>query len=174
MKQIFACAFLALAAAACTPAPAADSSVAPAAPPRVVAADPIAAGRYLVKIGGCNDCHTPGYKENGGTTPESEWLLGSPIGYNGPWGTSYAANLRLSVKGVPEDAWIASIRARNGLPPMPWPSLHAMDDADLSAIYQYIKSLPERGSAMPLPGGPGQTPSGQYYYFMPIRGAPPK
>ncbi|MEJ2396973.1 MAG: cytochrome C, partial [Gammaproteobacteria bacterium] len=27
-------------------------------------------GRYLVRIGGCNDCHTAGYAESGGKTPE--------------------------------------------------------------------------------------------------------
>jgi hypothetical protein len=27
-------------------------------------------GRYLVKITGCNDCHTPGYIQNAGKVPE--------------------------------------------------------------------------------------------------------
>ena len=27
----------------------------------IAAASPVEAGRYLVKIGGCNDCHTPGF-----------------------------------------------------------------------------------------------------------------
>jgi mono/diheme cytochrome c family protein len=31
------------------------------APNTVAAASQVDAGRYLVKIGGCNDCHTPGF-----------------------------------------------------------------------------------------------------------------
>lgn len=27
-------------------------------------------GRYLVKIGGCNDCHTSGYAQTAGKVPE--------------------------------------------------------------------------------------------------------
>ena len=27
-------------------------------------------GRYLVKIGGCNDCHTPGYMQTAGRSEE--------------------------------------------------------------------------------------------------------
>lgn len=53
-------------------------------------------GRYLITIAGCNDCHTAGYPESGGKVPEFQWLKGSPIGYQGPWGTTYPANLRLS------------------------------------------------------------------------------
>ena len=35
-------------------------------------------GRYLVKIAGCNDCHTPGYAEIAGKVPEDQWLTGDP------------------------------------------------------------------------------------------------
>ena len=39
------------------------------------AGDQVARGRYLVTIGGCNDCHTDGYLQNGGNVPEDDWLL---------------------------------------------------------------------------------------------------
>lgn len=52
-------------------------------------------GRYLAKIGGCNDCHTPGYGLSGGQVPEAQWLVGDQLGWNGPWGTTYPSNLRL-------------------------------------------------------------------------------
>ena len=42
-------------------------------------------GRYLVKITGCNDCHTPGYAEVGGKIPERDWLTSDSIGWRGPW-----------------------------------------------------------------------------------------
>jgi hypothetical protein len=52
-------------------------------------------GRYITKIAGCNDCHTAGYALSGGKVPESEWLKGDALGCSGPWGTTYAPNLRL-------------------------------------------------------------------------------
>src|SRR5688572_24082285 len=61
-------------------------------------AERIARGRYLITIGGCNDCHTPGYMQKGPEVPESEWLIGLPIGFQGPWGTTYPSNLRLVIK----------------------------------------------------------------------------
>ena len=57
----------------------------------------VARGRYLITIAGCNDCHTPNYPQSGGKTPEKEWLTGDALGWRGPWGTTYAPNLRLSI-----------------------------------------------------------------------------
>ncbi|WP_052472064.1 hypothetical protein [Marinobacter similis] len=44
-------------------------------------------GRYLVKMSGCNDCHTAGYMPSEGTVPESQcsWAIpwaGKPLGYH--------------------------------------------------------------------------------------------
>jgi mono/diheme cytochrome c family protein len=75
-------------------------------------------GKYLVTIGGCNDCHTPlkmgpkgpepdmarmlsGHPESfpitGGTAaPSATWLVtmaASGTAFSGPWGVSFAANL---------------------------------------------------------------------------------
>src|SRR5262249_22301482 len=63
-------------------------------------------GRYLVIIGGCNDCHTDGYAPHNGKVPESAWLLGSGLGFRGPWGTTYAPNLRLTLSKMSETEWI--------------------------------------------------------------------
>ena len=54
-------------------------------------------GRYLVWVGGCNDCHTPGFPEAAGNIPEEQWLTGNPVGFQGPWGTNYPKNLRLYI-----------------------------------------------------------------------------
>ena len=75
-------------------------------------------GKYLVTIGGCNDCHTPlkmgpkgpepdmarmlsGHPESfeisTGTTPASaQWMMTAAVtgtAFSGPWGVSFAANL---------------------------------------------------------------------------------
>ncbi|HEY1230376.1 MAG TPA: hypothetical protein VGF26_23955, partial [Ramlibacter sp.] len=59
-------------------------------------------GRYLARIGGCNDCHTRGYAQSGGKVPENQWLTGDGVGWSGPWGTTYPANLRLALAKVSE------------------------------------------------------------------------
>lgn len=71
-------------------------------------------GRYVARTSGCNDCHTPGYPESGGATPESDWLTGSSVGFRGPWGVSYPSNLRLSAQRLTEEQWL--VRARNPMP----------------------------------------------------------
>lgn len=137
------------------------------AQPYVAAADPIAAGRYLTVIGGCNDCHTPSWDPSFGQTPEAERLTGSPVGFQGPWGTSYPANLRLSVRESSMEQWKRMIRDRRSNPPMPWMNLHQMNDADLSAIYTYIRSLGPAGEHAPSALPPGVEPTTPYISFMP-------
>ncbi len=36
--------------------------------------------RYIIKIAGCNDCHTTGYAEAAGKIPEKDWLKGDAMG----------------------------------------------------------------------------------------------
>lgn len=78
-------------AVACLAACTASTSPAPAAAPAAATtatsdADLLARGDYLVRVAGCNDCHTPAYGDRGGNVPKEEWLVGSPLGFNGPWG----------------------------------------------------------------------------------------
>jgi cytochrome c553 len=81
-------------------------------------------GRYLVNIGGCNDCHSPKMMTDKGPVPDpalllsghpsavpvaksdtsttNYWLLFHPMGTaaRGPWGTSFAANLTPDPTGL--------------------------------------------------------------------------
>ena len=115
----------------------------------VMAASWEEAGKYLVQIGGCNDCHTDNYLFSGGMVPESEWLLGSSMGWQGPWGTTYPSNLRIFIQETPEPVFLALARTRNERPPMPWWALHEMSENDLKSIYRYIASLPVKGQKAP-------------------------
>lgn len=124
-------------------------------------------GRYLVQVGGCNDCHTPNYPETAGQVPESDWLTGVPVGYSGPWGTSYAANLRLTVQRLDEAQFIARARGPM-LPPMPWFNLVAMSDTDIASLYRYIRSLGPAGELAPAAVPPGVTPTTPYFVFVPV------
>jgi hypothetical protein len=133
----------------------------------VIALSPVDAGRYLVKITGCNDCHTPGWEESGGNIPEAVWLTGVPVGFRGPWGTTYPTNLRRYVQTFTADTWVAVMRARSTRPPMPWAGLHAMSDADLRAVFEYIKSLGPAGFEMPAFVPPSEEPKTPFIVFVP-------
>ena len=152
--------------AGCQPASSAeDGATTATTAPRVVAATDVDAGRYLVMTGGCNDCHTPGFAEGGGKTPEAQWLMGAPVGFKGPWGVTYPHNLRITVANMSEDAWVAMLNTRQGAPPMPWPSVRAMSDSDKRAVYRYIRSLGPGGAAAPTALPPGVIPTTPYQDF---------
>ena len=122
-------------------------------------------GRYLVTIGGCNDCHTSGYLLNGGNVPVSTWLTGDSFGWNGPWGTTYPSNLRLFISRLTEDQWVKEAKTLKRKPPMPWFNLNIMKEKDLRAIYQFVKSLGAVGKQAPASLPPGETPPMPYAKF---------
>jgi mono/diheme cytochrome c family protein len=130
-------------------------------------ADPqqIQRGKYLVKIAGCNDCHTPGYAMSNGKVPESVWLTGDKLGWRGPWGTTYAINLRLHMRDMSETTWVQTAKTKQARPPMPWFALHDMTEQDLKAIYQYVKVLGPAGDPAPAYVPPNQEPKGPYVQF---------
>jgi mono/diheme cytochrome c family protein len=122
-------------------------------------------GRYLVKIAGCNDCHTPGYADTAGKVPEKQWLTGDQLGWRGPWGTTYAVNLRLYMQNLSEDQWVKEAKTLQSRPPMPWFTLHEMTEQDLRAIYKLIRYLGPAGEPAPAFVPPGQEPKGPYALF---------
>jgi len=122
-------------------------------------------GKYLVMVSGCNDCHTPDYMASEGQTPEDLWLTGSPLGWRGPWGTTYAPNLRNLIADLAEDQWVAMVRSLRARPPMPWFGLNAMKDEDLRAIYQYVRHLGPGGGPVPAFVPPDQEPGPPYALF---------
>ena len=73
-------------------------------------------------------------------------------GWVGPWGTSYASNLspdpETGTGAWNEELFIRILRTgkfmgagRDILPPMPWQEFAKITDADLKAIFAYLKSL---------------------------------
>lgn len=122
-------------------------------------------GRYLVKITGCNDCHTPGYAQTGGKIPEKQWLTGDQLGWRGPWGTTYPSNLRLYLQSVSEDQWVKLAHTTQYRPPMPWFALREMTAQDLRAIYRFVKYLGPAGEAAPTYLPPDQEPKEPFVLF---------
>ncbi len=123
-------------------------------------------GRYLVTVGQCNDCHTPGFPQSNGTIPESDWLVGNSVGFQGPWGTTYPANLRKVISAMSEENWLKHARLERR-PPMPWFNLAKTSDDDLRAMYRYISNLGVKGEPAPAYAPPGQSVTTPYIEFFP-------
>jgi len=122
-------------------------------------------GRYLVAIAGCNDCHTPGFLVQGSKVPQKDWLTGGTLGWRGSWGTTYPANLRLYFQDITEDQWVQVAREIQRRPPMPYYSLNQMTEADVRAMYKYIRSLGPAGKPAPKFVPPGKVPPQPYVQF---------
>jgi mono/diheme cytochrome c family protein len=127
-------------------------------------------GRYLAKIGGCNDCHTAGYLQSSGQVPEKDWLAGDQLGWQGPWGTTYPPNLRIYFSKISEDEWVAKARTFTARPPMPWVNLREMTEQDLRALHRFVRTLGPVGKPAPSYVPPGQKAQGPVVIFP----APPK
>lgn len=133
--------------------------------PSVPSAAQIERGRYLSVIGSCNDCHTPGYAPSGGKVPEAQWMTGDALGFAGPWGTTYPSNLRLRLGGMSVDEFKAYARALKTRPPMPYWALNTMSDADLEALWAFVRSLGPAGAPAPTALPPGHEAAGPVVRF---------
>jgi len=123
----------------------------------------IARGKYLLTVGSCNDCHTAGYAPSNGKVPESQWLLGDgTLGFRGPWGTTYAPNLRLTLSRMKEDDWVHFAKNLRTRPPMPWFNLNRWSEADLRAFYRYVRQMGPAGAPVRAGLPPEKAPSPPY------------
>ena len=132
-----------------------------------VAPNELALGRALVAYGACNDCHSPGWRESDGTLPVAAWMVGSSIGFRGPWGTVYPANVRLEFQRIEESEWLAMVRLRGGHPPMLWHDLRALNGGQLRAIYRFVRGLGAAGTPAPAGVPPDLEPKTRYYDVTP-------
>lgn len=141
--------------------------------PKIAAANgndiSVARGRQVSIVGGCNDCHTAGYDESGGKIDHSKALAGIPVGWQGPWGTTYAVNIRLYIKDMTEDEFVKFAKSFRAKPPMPYYNVNAMDESDVRSLYRYIKSLGDPGQPMPQALPPGVEPKTPYVVMAPPR-----
>ena len=130
----------------------------------------VARGRYLVMLGGCNDCHTPGFAATEGKVPEPAWLTGDRLGWQGAWGTTYPPNLRLRIGSMDLATWKAYAHHLKTRPPMPYWAVNAMADDDLEALWTYVHALGPAGEPAPQALPPGVEAKGPVVSFP----APPK
>lgn len=147
-------------------------------------------GAYLVRTMGCNDCHTPWKMGPKGPEPDmSRALTGHPAdvvmpappalppgpwlwlgaatntAFAGPWGVSFAANLRpdpeTGLGRWTEAMFMQAMRTgrhegkgRKILPPMPYFMIGALNDDDMRALFAYLQSLPPVQNRVPQPVDP--------------------
>ena len=141
-----------------------------AAPPFAAADAPspsVELGRHVAVTSGCNDCHTPGYPESGGKLDPAVALIGSPVGFRGPWGTTYPSNLRRTIAGLDEDHWVTFAKSFETRPPMPWFNVQEMTKPELRSLYLYVKSLGALGDAAPDYVPPDRQPQTPFVVFAP-------
>ncbi|PFG64218.1 cytochrome c [Thioclava sp. ES.031] len=124
-------------------------------------------GKLVSITSGCHDCHTAGYNESGGKIDPEAALKGVPLGWQGPWGTTYAVNLRDEIKDMDEDGFVKYAQTFDAKPPMPFYNVHAMPESDLRSLCQYIKSLGDPGEPMPEALPPGEAPTTPYIVMAP-------
>ncbi|HEY2954803.1 MAG TPA: cytochrome c, partial [Candidatus Eisenbacteria bacterium] len=102
-------------------------------------------------------------------------LSGSELGWQGPWGTTYARNLTPDLETglgyYKEDEIVNAMKGGKRLdgepmlPPMPWQSYTAFPDEDLHAIAAFLLSLPAVSHAVPDRVPPGKAPTGSFLTF---------
>lgn len=122
-------------------------------------------GRYLVRVSACNDCHTPMFGPRGGDVPEKDWLIGVPVGWTGPWGTTYAANLRKRAASMTEEQWVSYLKNLKTRPPMPFYAVNDLNENDSRSMYRFIRSLGDHPQEVPVGLAPGETPKTPYFNF---------
>jgi hypothetical protein len=125
---------------------------------------PVQIGAYAVRAMACNDCHTPGWAP-AGSVPQSGWMVGSNVGFRGPWGTVYPKNVRLLVAQTSLADWLKLFHDSDAKNVMPFEDYNHgnVSDSDLTAIYEFIKSLGPAGQPAPSPLPPGVEPKTPYH-----------
>lgn len=126
-------------------------------------------GRVLLTSKSCNECHTPGWRESGGTVPVERWMTGTNVGYRGPWGTVYPTNVRLWFRQIDERHWLFEARTRGGRPPMPWDRIHTLSVDDQRAIYRFVRYLGPAGKPAPGELPPWKKPATPFVQVSPLR-----
>jgi len=90
-----------------------------------------------------------------------EWVgSGTNTAFGGPWGVTYAVNLTSDAEtGIGkwrEQDFVQALKTgkhlgvgRPIMPPMPWPAYRNLSDADLKAIFAFLKTVPPIRNRVP-------------------------
>jgi hypothetical protein len=124
--------------------------------------NPVEYGKYLVNIGACNDCHSP---SEDGQMIEGKELSGGYL-FDLPFGEIRSANItpdmETGIGSWSKETFLARFRhflnpestrprSDNSQTIMPWTMYAGMTDEDLSAIYDYLRTVkPVKNRVVPF------------------------
>jgi mono/diheme cytochrome c family protein len=136
-------------------------------------------GKYLVTLGGCNDCHTPGYFFS---KPDmTRYLGGSDVGFEIPGLGAFAGGNITPDKETGIGNWTTAqivTALQTGVRPdgrilapiMPWHAFANLTKDDVTAIAAFLQSLPAVKNGVPGPFGPGQQAPFSLFRILPPGG----
>jgi mono/diheme cytochrome c family protein len=125
----------------------------------------VSRGYYLSQLGNCEHCHTPGHFL--GKRDQSKTLSGSDVGFWDPnLGTVIGPNITPDDEtGIgtwtPQDIRLALTTGERPdgrllSPVMPWADLAQLQEPDILALVEYLKSLKPVKNRVPGPFGPAE------------------
>jgi mono/diheme cytochrome c family protein len=137
---------------------------------------PVERGKYLVTLGGCNDCHTPGSFT--GHPDMKRTLAGSEVGFAIPGLGVFPARNLTPDKETGLGNWtteqiIAAFTTgkrpdgRLLAPVMPYMAFSKLTPEDVKAIVAYLQSLPPIHNEVPGPFGPDAKPTSLVFVVVP-------
>ena len=120
-------------------------------------------GKYLVTLGGCFDCHTPGYFF--GKPDMTRYLGGSDVGFDIPGlgvfvGPNLTPDKETGLGNWTNEQIVTALKTgkrpdrRELAPVMPWRAFANLTEADAHAIAVFLKSLPPVSNKVAGPFGP--------------------
>lgn len=136
----------------------------------------VARGEYLVTIGGCNDCHTPGYFF--GKPDDARFLGGSDVGFEIPGlgvfvGRNITPDNETGIGNWTKEQIVAAIQTgqtpdgRELAPIMPWHALAQLTPEDANAIAAFLQSVKPVSHKVPDPAKPGEKVSTFMFRILP-------
>ena len=139
----------------------------------------VARGKYLVTLGGCNDCHTPGYFL--GNPDMSRFLGGSDVGFEIPGqgvfvGSNITPDKKTGIGSWTREQIVKAIQGgerpdgRILAPVMPWHAFAKLTADDAMAIAAFLQSLKPVSNQIPGPFKPGEKVSTSIFRIVPPGG----
>jgi mono/diheme cytochrome c family protein len=133
-------------------------------------------GQYLVTLGGCNDCHTPGYFF--GNPDMSRFLGGSDVAFEVPGqgvfvGRNITPDKESGIGNWTSEQIVTAIQTgqrpdgRTLAPIMPWHAFAKLTADDAMAIAAFLQSLNPVSNRLPDPFKPGEKVSTFMFRILP-------
>ena len=145
------------------------------------AQQPVERGKYLVTLGSCTDCHTPGFFF--GKPDMARFLGGSEVGFEIPGlgvfvGPNLTPDKETGLGNWTDEQIVAALKTghrpdgRMLAPIMPWKALASLTQEDALAIVAYLRSLPPVKNKVAGPFGANEKPTTFVMKVVPPEGAP--